>query len=401
MFRLNVFWILIIPTIAGSAPKVTVGQISIRSELVSGPTLPLQAIAVRYTLSHDPAGEWPEDQPNTMPFGKIRKPGTLELFDLCGPLDSGRSIGLDPTSIRYVIRLGEGEQVSFLACMGAEWRVSGQDSTYRPLFEQPGTYALATCNYAKDPIVFKPSHLVEITIATPMAEDALIYQMLKKDRVTAAMMLSTYHIPDELCMKKLEELIAQHPNSSYADYARFALARGHLKSNLIGRVRTREEVEKAVLRYIESERKANPVGPRLTGIAIFFGNTFVPLRGRRRELAEILAIACEHNRHIPPEVIQEIVNLKWASHDEVERGHNLLESISNKDFPYYANVLILLRRLCKLRQPAKVVKITARLDEQFYDHFEWLDEIREEGISPADWRAFRVEAIEKKPDARK
>lgn len=382
MPRMLIFLVTVLLA-TGTSQRVQSAPISIRSEKVGQPPLPLQAVAVRFTITFDPNGNWPEEQSNGMGFERIgRKDRNPEFHELARPIDSGRTMRLIANARHWKIRLREGEQVTSMICSGAEWW------EFRPFFEEPGQYTLAWNNYALSP-VFTPSHQLDVNVSIPMGNDAAVYERLKKDRTTTSVMLSTYLIPDEPCLKVLEDVVSRFGDSSYADYARFALARGYFKFNLRGKPRSREAVEQRVLKFIESE-KADKEVPHIRGVAGLFADCSIPLRGERREIAEKLSSAINFDQQVDPQLIRRLVNLKWTTDDDLQRGQQLLESIKNKDFPFYGNALILLRRLHKQRAPEKAGDVTAILNEEFADHYDWLAEIREEGISPADWRAFRV-----------
>ena len=96
---------------------------------------------------------------------------------------------------------------------------------------------------------------IEIEISQPQGSDTVVYRMLAKNPKLASVLMSPFKLPDEATQNSVEEIATRFAASSYADYARFALARGHLgcsfptpQSSEVDRAAARAELEKNVLR---------------------------------------------------------------------------------------------------------------------------------------------------------
>jgi hypothetical protein len=98
----------------------------------------------------------------------------------------------------------------------------------RPLFSEPGRYTIK-CLVGFG--AYEPGHrleqVIDIVVGTPQGDDAAILQLLKQDEALAFVLMRPVDRPEETLIPKLKDLIEQFPKSSYADYARFALARGY------------------------------------------------------------------------------------------------------------------------------------------------------------------------------
>src|SRR5262249_24329431 len=61
-------------------------------------------------------------------------------------------------------------------------------------------------------------------------DDAAVFEILKKDPELAGAIMKPVDAPDEKVVEKLDRLLADHPRSTYADYARFRVARHCIRS---------------------------------------------------------------------------------------------------------------------------------------------------------------------------
>lgn len=94
----------------------------------------------------------------------------------------------------------------------AEWL--GADAAV-PLFPEAGTYSFRL--YYDDEL--------QIVVREPVGDDKLIVDQLRADPDLAAAMMSPIGRPPDEMLRSLERLVKLYPESTYADYARFALAR--------------------------------------------------------------------------------------------------------------------------------------------------------------------------------
>jgi hypothetical protein len=127
------------------------------------------------------------------------------------------SFFLDPgeqTSVRFPITVGLGEQLEDASL------VTG------PVFTTPGIYAIQF-DFAFD--LQRHADLyrtVQIRVVEPQrADDIAVWRQLAAQPALAEAMLSPIHPGPAALVPKLRELVDRHPRSSYAPYARFALAR--------------------------------------------------------------------------------------------------------------------------------------------------------------------------------
>ena len=91
-----------------------------------------------------------------------------------------------------------------------------------PLFYEPGRFEVR----------FETGEPLTITVAAPQSDDKLIRDILAADPPLAAAMLSpTLYLLPAGARNKMQRIVSLYPASSYADYARFGLARFYSKTD--------------------------------------------------------------------------------------------------------------------------------------------------------------------------
>lgn len=245
-----------------AGPVFADGPLKMKVE-AQGSVLPYQALRVRVSLTNEakaqlaplvpltrgvywvsiqePAGTQPRD------FRQYYLSGTgltvtglsgyespLQKHDkrlMNGPLGTGEpGFGIEP-----------GQTLSLSLAEGNEKGLSEEDA-FAPSFPEPGRYKL---RLRYDASRFKgrpeaPKQLVyeaelEVTVAKPAGVDEKIAAMLDKTPDLADAMCAAHYAPEEKgTVAALEEILKLAPDSSYAPYARFALARCRLGTKGIG-----------------------------------------------------------------------------------------------------------------------------------------------------------------------
>lgn len=165
--------------------------------------------------------------------------------------------------------LKPGEKISTTFDLAAEWE---RDVSASPLFPKAGTYSVHV-GYYNNPRVSKTKidGYANIVVGEPKGDDVTISQKLNTNLQLASIMLSpiiwpnsgdSYSIPEEV-MRDVQEIVERYPKSSYADYARFALARSHVKgfTNAANALQANKALALAQLEKINT--KSFPYGPEV------------------------------------------------------------------------------------------------------------------------------------------
>jgi hypothetical protein len=140
----------------------------------------------------------------------------------------------------YRLTLRPGEQESLTVAYAAEWGLNKANF----FFPQPGNYSIRwTCHpWPLDSNkVFWPDPVL-VVVARPVGVDEAVYQLLRDNpKLVGVMMSPATHsgpdraygvaVPDAETVRQLETIVLRYPKSSYADYARFALARAYLQGD--------------------------------------------------------------------------------------------------------------------------------------------------------------------------
>lgn len=124
--------------------------------------------------------------------------------------------------------LQPGESIAKLSAWSGDW--SGHD-LLAALFPCPGDYELkldwswGDGSNPGQPVGGESPDRLKVQVVEPSRDEAPIVATLAADRSLASAMLSPLNRPHDRVLSKLDAIIDKHPRSTYADYARFALAR--------------------------------------------------------------------------------------------------------------------------------------------------------------------------------
>lgn len=117
--------------------------------------------------------------------------------------------------------LGPGEQTSVSLALGLSREGQGEKE---PLFIQPGLYRLK-CRY------LNLEKEIEVEVRALQGDDRAVYEVLRREWPLLLVLLSGRGWPDPKYVPKLQALLELYPDSSYASYLHFALARFYLRGN--------------------------------------------------------------------------------------------------------------------------------------------------------------------------
>lgn len=132
---------------------------------------------------------------------------------------------LTPSRTQLVpLSLEPGTQSTVRFAFAAEWLATDAAAS---LFPEAGTYSFKL--YYDDEL--------RIVVQAPRGDDKVILDQLRADPDLAAVMLSPINLPPEETLRSLERIVKLYSESSYADYARFALARHYAGPTLGGDLR--------------------------------------------------------------------------------------------------------------------------------------------------------------------
>lgn len=144
--------------------------------------------------------------------------------------------------------------------LGAAWERGGTTV----LFSRPGVYWVRLMWYGPSsqstPRVY--SEPIRIEVAEPKGPDLKPYGLLAENAELAKELISPRYKPQPPSIKRLEQFTRDFPDSSYRDYARFALARAYLsRARRIGDVGSDESKKGAMdalaqLKAIDVRRNA-------------------------------------------------------------------------------------------------------------------------------------------------
>ena len=179
----------------------------------AGP-IPLPFQAAIFRRSHrnlgkkEIAADYPEKGSGMWFF---RRPGD-PVFRKMGSLNDRPHILVGGGIENVPLRLRSGFECSISFAMGGIW-YRGMEA----LFTEPGTYTFQ----------FSEGDELEMIVKETRGTDKVICNLLRTNPSLAEAMLSYDKIPEDDLLKPLQRIVTLYPKSSYANYARFALARWH------------------------------------------------------------------------------------------------------------------------------------------------------------------------------
>ena len=161
-------------------------------------------------------------------------------------LNTGRTISaanqspLEWTNRTVYLYLDPGEQTSVSIAFAHKHNPGpdgSEDKRYGPMFSKSGEYSAKWLYKGLWTLrQWDIERVVKIQVQEPKGDDKTICTLLEKDSKLAFVMMSPVHIPDweipragEELIPRLKAIYEKYPNSSYADYARFAVARLYIE----------------------------------------------------------------------------------------------------------------------------------------------------------------------------
>jgi len=215
------FTLGVLGDVAGQYSHPNAEEIDLKIEILNDTTLPYQALRVRSTLRNV----------SERRIGPLVPFSYLKLKGPNGPMDAGfqsvpaplidkdrMSVPNNVTmmSIAVPLFLEPNEYTSITYSVG----MSGG-----AVFRHPGTYWMQVSSPVsgkRDTHVYKT---IEFTINVPAGDDDIVHSLLKKNPGLIWALLHPINAPEKADLPLIKKIIKDHPNSTYATYAHFALAR--------------------------------------------------------------------------------------------------------------------------------------------------------------------------------
>jgi hypothetical protein len=223
--------------------------------------------------------------------------------------------------------------------------------------------------------------------------------LLASQTPLASTLLSPFSFPGPSLRKRLSKVIEDDKNGSFADYARFALARSYLhgagrrlneqtltdgQMRFQGTKRGYREEMRSRLQW-DLTRPFEDLAQRRGILARGVLADSEPIEGWADELDDLLH--AEGARRAPPE--ERFVSLLIVTDEDRAAALHYLEQIVSHEFPYYPNALAL--RLLALPADADATRkeIKRILRSEFPDAVETL-EVLAPDMTDDEWVKYRV-----------
>lgn len=377
-----------------------VGSLQMRLIQVSRDPLPLQACRFRLLLKNE--GARPVDGLNAaLPlYLSVQGPEDPEFLPVHdGILSLTQEAFGTGSGVLFrdrTFRLDRGEEISLMFSLAVDWRADGFDrDKRRAVFPAPGKYTvqvLYPIQYpVKHPIRYDSSRFLRaratVEVRAARGDENLAYTTLRENHDVVYAMLSIVGQPHARVEGDLMEILEKFPESTYADYARFALARKMLHGTGYVSLTNHEPFE----RFVHG-----------------FSALLTAKTESDQSLQELLA---EELNGEGTEVIGKLVERRWAPSEELtkwlrayydllhvsdeqrRRASALLRAIGPEaDFAYHPNVLCSLKFALEGIDPMSLALIDREMKERYYDAKEWVT--IQNGLIPAkncdEWRMFRI-----------
>lgn len=406
--------------------KTTNSELKFSAFVIPASHLPYQAVRTQVRLTNEsdgPIGPLPPicmavhaslKSPDGHDFRRVEN--VFLVRDLREPIPAAAGA---PT----VIRLNPKESDSISQACAAEWSFErGSFRDGRPLFPRAGTYELRHSYTVPRENEFRVLEAnVLVRIAEPMGSDHTIYESLRKDAKLAEAMMSPVHASDLETTTKLRELVERFPTSSYADYARFALARsqvggfGKWVRLRWGKLETKRGLARIEQWIIATEK---PTSDKLCE----FLKAIIPIPSYRTAHLTPFAETLISFKDAPERVRVEGVRKVYLEAVDLIRRDRAraiedLEGIRTRPFPYRPYVLVLLKKLyvaqlleqleddrgmeatfdfeakgslkgaARLESAGKLVRVVDELAFEFPDALVWT--VDPAFVSSREWNTFK------------
>lgn len=287
--------------------------------------------------------------------------------------------------------LAPGESLATTAALAARWtNNAGLLQIASPVFPRPGMYH-ADARYLLDPP--SQTHLTlsaQIDVRQPRGREALACETVERDVPLRDALLSPIGQPPLDVVPKLRDFLAEYGDTSYANYARFALARHHLGGSG-DQLRRNEHQLTALLATLRGAR----LDARSREDAEDSLNQWAREVGRRSALSKVVGAVRRAWNDSDEEFersLGEVARLSRISKPDRDAAVSLLEemrTLADSDFAYLPNALVALKVATEPDDRPRSERIAELLRKDYADSVEALDELAYS--IPADqWAAFRV-----------
>lgn len=410
-------WAILAASSDGGATFVTTAELvapSCTVEVVGDTPLPYQAVRLRQKFSNRDAT--PINAQVSVIFLAIRRAGAVDyqpIADAVQTLEPGmglpaitRRIPANPDGI---IQLTNGESLSETQASASQLLIDRRV----PMFPEPGEYRISwtgTNDYGRN---------VLVTVQAPEGADAAIYRLLQQDELLARAIIAPMNIPDSQTVAQLEAIVRQSPHSTYADYARFALARAKLRG--WGRQALNDALYKS-LDHAAKELYKFLSDPRTQKRHIVWRVESLlyrhdPLRGQELRATEELEAARNGTENDRRKAAERWAPDFYVSADDRAAALAWLRQITRPGFAFRPHTLVIESRLLRIEQMLVLRKadtgpiwqttkrdqlfcefqhptvkpVTDILNRDYRDSIEWIDEVLCSIKTEQEWRAFRVQ----------
>jgi acyl-CoA thioesterase-1 len=223
------------------APDVIQPQeVEYRVELVGRSPFPFQPVRLAAVVKNVSVRRLPRfvqpdsfaDHPQVQgPFddGFRSIPGSVSPVEPGSPGKTWTSIGFKNSLARPT--LDPGDRVITTFALVASW--SHGSGLPHPdgvaVFPEPGKYRIRFTYSVNNRLGDERREEVTVDVPEPTGDDAAVYRLLRRDRALAAAVMSSVSSPTVEQVVGLQSILSRYPSSSYAPYAKFALARSHLQ----------------------------------------------------------------------------------------------------------------------------------------------------------------------------
>jgi hypothetical protein len=395
---------LILSLVLTICTTVTAHQlpIEVTFKLVSNTPLPLQAARIRAEARRFEAGTQQIPFLFERDFGflyqEFQSPDQKEWDPLLGRVNRFRRlVGIQSPVFRdkWTLMLKAGQSIRSSNAAGATWgQLKGVEGAPRftPLFKSPGHYQFTFMDDGHTHAKFQ----VDVDVAIPNGSDKEVWKMMQHDRQLTAVMLSTAICADRDGMELLESIVQDHGKASYADYARFALARSWAKNDLTWETRDRKKIAEYVKRRLAMT--TDPKSSKLENLEHFFGHVVCDLQGKEFQAANAAVETLAEGGIAFDQAMEQFIDCFWASDADLLQAETILKEIQDPGFAYYPSTLILLKDIYHaLGRVKDETAVQARLDRDFSDDREWLSWVHKRHVTPHEWCKFRIRSLDRGP----